>query len=128
MNPEELKYYIALQPKFREAMGALQYDDKFMCEESIWTVIREHEEFVTAISADFWKRNFERDDPATIRLPLPIDPVNQERGLWGMVKGVKKMEDNGLSIALYVNGKYFSGFYPADALLRALAAQEGVTP
>ncbi len=70
-----------------------------------------------------------------IRLPLPVDPINPERGLWGMVNKDKyAIELNGF-------GATVTQFYSADgttpynittyntptvALLRALMHQFGI--
>ncbi len=67
-----------------------------------------------------------------IRLPLPIDPRNPERGLWGMVDWEKWGRNiNGEGIYLYDReiGEVHIDFTwnnPTLALLKALAAQEGV--
>jgi hypothetical protein len=69
MNPEEIRIMSLpkMQEKFREAMGELQPGDrgldKFGC-------LRCYPHGINNI---------------VIRLPLPIDPVNPERGLWEMV-------------------------------------------
>lgn len=73
-----------------------------------------------------------------LRLPLPIDPVNPERGLWGMVDwSVRDMlthDDGTVSIRTWnpnykkvPNYVYLSQHTtPTEALLRALIAQEGL--
>lgn len=65
-----------------------------------------------------------------LRLPLPIDPVNPERGLWGMVDGIMGLTYNGTTyncIAWRNNREEWGeGKSPTEALLRALCEQEGV--
>ena len=73
-----------------------------------------------------------------IRLPLPIDPVNPERGLWGMCDGVVTIgkqlfikDSYFVSVRLtdeagnYKKFVSFKGSTPTLALLHAIAAQIG---
>jgi hypothetical protein len=127
MNPEELKLYTTLQPLFREKMGDWQVGD--------WFVLS-HGTIPRCVCMHDIK---EVEKYAMIRLPLPIDPRNPERGLSGMCKGLVTIgkalfKDNWfVQVRVEENGVYkcfssFKGETPTLALLRALAVQEGVTP
>lgn len=104
MNSEELKYYSMLQELFREKMGPQQNGDKIL----------------------FLGSN--------IRRPLPIDPENPERGLWGMLDHYKKelhtWRSGKRAIVELVDKEGVRVLFEADtptlALLKALAHQEGV--
>jgi hypothetical protein len=134
----KLEMQIALQPLFKKMMGEIIFGDRiFLLKEGI------------ALCSPF-KANDEngkehsfihvcyhlREDIAThdisdvIRIPLPIDPVNPERGLWGMV------DWNRYSCWLYggkisihskdreeIEPRYLD---PEEALLMALMEQENV--
>jgi hypothetical protein len=81
-------------------------------------------------------------DCCDLLIPLTIDPVNPERGLWGMLEKVKlidntnyylEMRSTAFSDTVWVgyydkNGKYFLKFTgtPTEAILKALCHQEGV--
>jgi len=99
------------------------------------------EEMGEPIETDFfWCHRCQQTEPYSlysplIRLPLPVDPINPERGLWGMVNKDKyAIELNGF-------GATVTQFYSADgttpynittyntptvALLRALMHQFGI--
>lgn len=66
------------------------------------------------------------DDMKPIYRPLPIDPVNPERGLWKMLKGHKTLIESSNSIIVYTDCGAFSGTDPEEALLKALISQEGL--
>lgn len=71
-----------------------------------------------------------------IRLPLPIDPVNPERGLWGMIDWNKYSYSPNDDGTVDINERYEGDFdsekwhcynsTPTLALLRALAHQWGI--
>lgn len=70
-----------------------------------------------------------------LRYPLPIDPVNPERGLWGMVDWTKFKLDmfNGGKLEIYERRNGLVGELivpetadPEEALLKALIEQENV--
>jgi hypothetical protein len=128
MNSEELKYHTALQPFFREKMGAWRVGD--------WLQDEELTGVVMAISDDtdlfvYFSDKCQRKLPHGLcfPLPLPIDRRNPERGLWGMVdwrKVVLISNNSGLvTIRNSRTGKDIVDT-PELALLKALAAQEGV--
>lgn len=128
MTDIELKYYIALQEKFKEAMGPWQEDDPY------YDPINKDRGYVEEIMPDFFNSP---ECDSVIRLPLPIDPVNPERGLWGMIDWGKfelKLLDEGL-VAIY--WKDYSHIMPVNkeidynisiniALLKAIAHQWGI--
>ena len=131
MNELELKYYShqKMQEKFREAMGNSRERDHFYC---------------LACGANFTKRQDDcncndYESERWIILPLPIDPVNPERGLWGMCPGVVTIGKQLFIPGSYFvsvritdeNGNYkkfisFKGDTPTIVLLKALAHQWGV--
>jgi hypothetical protein len=137
MTPEELKYYTALQPLFREKMGEHKKDDRlyffYRGKQIEASVYRTYEGMVHLFTEEFGRINLEKDDPAFIRLPLPVDPRNPERGLWGMVDWNKwhlepQRQD---SVIIYgINDNYGKVYdcegTPTLALLKALAVQEGI--
>ncbi len=127
MIEETLKYHIALQEKFRERMGKEQIGDR------IYDPYLQQSGFVSSIDGDridyinedgecYWTK---RKD--IIPIPLPIDPRNPERGLWGMVDWTKLTYDE---ILYYQEGRLRIRFFdewiievPELALLKALAHQ-----
>ena len=127
MNEEALKYYIALQLKFREVMGE-------------WPI--KGDPYLTELSlVDFFDAYFdigEDGEPCervanAIRLPLPIDPRNPERGLWGMIDwgnfdGIVNRDGSKLIIRVWNGIGWITKFMdrPEIALLKALAWQEGI--
>jgi hypothetical protein len=117
MNPNELKMLIALQPKIKNAMGSVQYRDLF-----IW-------KSDTELSVHCCITPKLLDDASIIRIPLTIDPVNPERGLWGMLDW-GKWSDHGIT----PNGNYIWFMAsldeepsiletPTEAILKALCVQ-----
>jgi hypothetical protein len=119
MSDEEKKYWITLQPFFMEKMGPWQVGDQY------YSTITKVVEFITGYSG------FPTSD--YIRLPLPIDPRNPERGLWGMVDwdnwDISFVFDNGdviIQKGFRLSGESIKDT-PTLALLKALAAQEGET-
>lgn len=127
MNAEELRLYTLLQPEIREAMGPLQHGDWYQTGEG-------------TIYLYFAKFNGAKPyvSEGCIRLPLPIDPRNPERGLWGICKGVVTVgrqlfipDSYFVSVRITdENGNYkkfisFKGATPTLALLKALAHQWG---
>jgi hypothetical protein len=120
LNAKTLKYYIALQPKIREAMGEWQVHDP------CW-----HPEFGLGIVFGYATKNhlsahfsgygniYERAIENFIRLPLPIDPRNPERGCWFMLTKENRSDKTFLN-------KLASSDNPELVILKKLANQEGV--
>jgi hypothetical protein len=114
MNPNELKMLIALQPMIKKAMGRWRLGDISYC--------AQNEKFVYC------------HEPALcdILIPLPIDPVNPERGLVGMADGDYKQlckspfTDEWLFKPNFSGLDYFEADTPTEAILKALCEQEGV--
>jgi len=129
MNSEESRKEVirimslpTMQEKFREAMGPIQWNDFLYYPETgnIHTyeaITPEHDNF--------------------IRLPLPIDRNNPERGLWGMVdweKFTQEMADGEGNIDIYKNPFHqidgidapVGSGTPELALLKALMHQWGI--
>ena len=113
MDAETLKYYIALQPKFREAMGEWQVRDFF------------YDSDLEKVCCSFGHKHMDSKD---IRLPLLIDPRCPERALVGMIKGFQyiKYASTWLCCIDASNPTYFEGITPELALLHALVQQEGI--
>jgi hypothetical protein len=124
-----------MQEKFREAMGPWKIGDPYCC-------LRHPQRIVDVPDSDNkfieWEDSFGKIEPCcpdALRLPLPIDPRNPERGLWGMVDKTRYRID------LHHLGATVTQCYSADgktpfsmetfatpplALLRALMAQERI--
>jgi hypothetical protein len=120
MKENELEYYSnpKMQEFFREQMGPLQHGDKLLlngyCEDC---------ETYKVFSPQIYKD--------AIRLPLPIDPVNPERGLLGM------LDTESFWRLCYYLGRwrvtpeatdriiYFEGPTPTLAFLKAIAHKIG---
>lgn len=136
MTPEEkeetLRLHTLLQPFYREKMGAWQVGDRFYClhckGEDRFLVGRIPPDYICCAELDHLTIE-------VIRLPLPIDPVNENRGLTGIIKhytGIRKCTE--LKEPLYrvdwwtKNGPEHSVYGPTTelALLRALCKQVGV--
>jgi hypothetical protein len=144
MNDEELKNHKALQPVYAKAMGPWQEGDRCCYLTGFPDSLPEYG-FVAGINPYNGVLIIRYDDDQTgvfdvtsydrlLRIPLPIDPRNPERGLWGMIDW-SRWRDKGIS----PNGYYLwlSRIVsvcgpdildtPVLALLKALAAQWEVT-
>jgi hypothetical protein len=130
MNKEERRIMSlpGMQEKFREAMGAIKPYDQFWCPR----YRRDTNEF---LCKEWDCRNGYIDhcdgiESTTIRLPLPIDRDNPERGLWGMVDWSHwDIATNHLGEVSLFNTTTRSTIHyttPTLALLRALASQWGI--
>jgi len=114
-----LKYYIALQPKFREVMGdTWSYMDRFY--HPLYLLMSYHPDLHGDLPYD----------KGVIRVPLTIDDSSEEarkRSLWGMVDWNKYgafVQINGM---IQITGVGFATIgWPTEAILRALVAQWGV--
>lgn len=134
MNDEELKYYIALQPFFRKKMGEWQTGDWVFHKEKrkVFWVAYPEGSFLFVYNREYGSyREIFRSN--AIFLPLPIDPVNPERGLLDMLsKEAQFFSGLGKSFVRYydtIDGYCYlliEGDTPTLALLKALAEQEGV--
>lgn len=135
ISDEELKLYLdpEMQKFFRGKMGLWQVGDPCLCENDLFIITDEdplwHTICIIRVIADEELPNeiwIKEDIPS--RLPLPIDPNNPERGLWGMIDWIQfdsidVLENGNLSLVL-PHGKVYEGA-PTLALLRALRAQIG---
>lgn len=125
---EELKYFVALRDVIAGKMGKWRWGDRW------------YDPDPECIGADTGMvkpgQLIDFSDPENgmdelVRLPLPIDPENPERGLWGMIHGPREMillkDNNGnICVAVRHRGEFFSAASPTLALLKALAWQEGI--
>lgn len=140
MTEETLKYFVALQPRFREVMKEQLHDkdERYICPNGveITTSRRNCSERCLRHNEHCYNEKF-------IFCPLPIDPRNPERGLWGMVDWNRFYgELNGPNgeIAIFecpfisfneemgipVKDHPFISAQPELALLKALAYQWGI--
>lgn len=123
LTPEQLDMIKRLQPFFKERMGDWQEFDFHYNELFGHGVIEDQER-----ADDFHIA----DDPNDLRIPKPIDWQNPDRGLWGMLLGVKTLTQNAIGCSLIVTTesyqrKYWDNNYdPFTALLKALCEQEEV--
>lgn len=134
MNPQELELFIALQGVIKEKMGAIQVGDNIYNERYLDGIITEtHHPAYLKIWFDLcgvaeW---YFRSMPLT-RLPLPIDPSGQGRGLVDMINGtVRLIRTYALRewvIEVYSENdkQLYNAATPTLALLKAIAAQEGI--
>lgn len=117
-----LKYYISLQPFFREKMLPMQYNDDFICPSQGYSIIH-------------WDDEKDALCAQCIIIPRTIDDSSEEarkRSLWGMVDGIlgcKKgiVDDRYCCSTSFKRTKSF--YYantPTEAILKALCHQEGV--
>ena len=143
MNNETLKYYIALQPKFREVMGGWQIGDHGYDPIGESICVRFSDTFTRSFCFPS-SGMFLLDTSQVIRLPLTIDDSSEEarkRSLSGMIKGgwellkhPSKDEEYSLmvspmSISNYdakEGNNYFEGYSSTECFLKALCAQEGL--
>jgi hypothetical protein len=140
ISPEELNLYRRLKKKINEKMGPIISGDRYAIE----VLPRDWREEIEGTEDDNWKcksiKLREVQGYNIIRLPLPIDPRNPERGLWGMIGDniieLVSQRHFGDEISGYTL-RYFSKddpykiqsqheSTPTLALLKALAEQEGV--
>lgn len=148
---EELKYFIALNGVITEKMRAIRDSDRifitYRSDETCGMYLRGCDDVLCVCTSKYGKANFNSDNLTIIRLSLPIDPENPERGLVGMFKPNTFIylgpvfclsADNGNvddSISTHT-GEWackvkgldypFLASTPTLALLKALAAQEGI--
>lgn len=129
---EELKYFIALKDVINGKMGPWKWHDGWYDQDN-----DEAGKVVPGQVKFFHDPEYEMH--YFVRLPLPIDPDNPERGLVGMIKNLTYLMPDGNSgwivsipddpIPDDPNLKIDQYFYaptPTLALLKALAWQEGV--
>lgn len=125
---ENLDLYERLQKVFMEKMGPEQIGDRIYDTLDnmvgfISSIDGNRLDYITSDGNAYWTKKREVD-----RLPLPIDPVNPERGLWGMVdwdrwECIPTQPDGRMT--MYCNGRWKFTALPTKALLRALCEQEG---
>jgi hypothetical protein len=120
MGKEELDLYTRLQPTFVKAMGEEQIGD--------WVYHEGYGHSMCITQLPRAESNYN-----LLRLPLPIDPINPERGMSGMIKGFRILGRHGIFGTWDCERKVKDSIYwsedsdtPTLALLKALAAQEGV--
>jgi len=128
IHDEEIRLYSLCQKRIKEAMGTLQWPDRYIC--LTYGDIDYH-------IADGDPRSCASIGHEIICLPLPIDPRNPERGLTGMIKGFRSIDGPDpewmnprwllWSVQVHKGTDVISydGESPTIALLKALASQEG---
>ena len=120
MNKETSKYYTALQPFFQKKMRLWQEGD-WLYNESI--------RVAHCLNIDDAEELNSTGGTGMPRLPLPIDPRDPERGLWGMLDWNHWTMCQGTKGdgCVTIGGGYRVFYGPPElALLKALAAQEKV--
>jgi hypothetical protein len=131
MIDEELQYHRALQDVYKKAMGPWQVGD--------WVA---YQGIVGCVTSPAMVRfedcavliHYPNNSAEVLRIPLPINPRNPERGLVGMLEGewslqtpsAPKFDDKWAVVHRDYEEIYFADT-PVLALLKALAAQSGVT-
>lgn len=138
MNPEILKYFIALQPVIKKAMGEWQVGDRVWVGDKESIVVFVYEDGVTLQPIPRGLRFVLcPDDPALLRLLPTIDDSGKGRGLVDMCENISAIRpiysilDKGIlywEVAIEpgdTNTYYYPGT-PQLALLKAIAAQEGI--
>jgi len=144
MDKQTLDLLIKLQPAIVEAMGPWLVGDRCLVDGKEWIVVFVYMDGVTMLPVgEGLKRVFCLDDPAIIRIPLPLPLPGQsvKRTLWGMVDwGWKEgtismlLERGTGRMKLFLNTERHdkpiviteSYIDPYLALLKAIEAQEGV--
>ncbi len=129
-NRQQIEFLKKLQPKIKECMGFLMPFDKFIFngEEYTFRFLNFGKWYCSdklGMSIEF--TNLTIDD--ILHIPLAIDPINPERGLWGMIdwnEWDSQVLQGGL---LYIkqSDKVIGGWMndPYTAMLKALCEQEG---
>jgi len=120
MTDNELKMHIALQPFYLKFKGEWQTGDKVVDPENDVYFVD------TSVFSIFPSLKDSYDD--CIWIPRTIDTENPERGLWGMLKGIKELYVFGDRCELTVDrGLIISKCTtPTEAILKTLCEQEGV--
>ena len=122
MTPENLERHKRLQPIFKEKIILPYCYDLHYCERQKKLSV-DYPCVICSTFRDNMKCN------SKIILPLPIDPVNPERGLWGMVdwkRFVRRILSDGKIEILIPEANICYIADPETALLKALCEQEGV--
>ncbi len=122
-TPEELKYFTALKDVIAGKMGPWRWHDGWYDQDNdeVGKVVPGQVKF-------FHDPEYEMH--YFVRLPLPIDPENPERGLVGMIKNLIYLGPMNDSWFVQIPDgdlcQYLYGNTPTLALLKALAWQEGI--
>lgn len=133
LTPKGIELYSlpGTQKFFRERMGTWQEGDPYLWVSEVKVLF-----FCEECNVPIPDMERALDARRLIRLPLPIDPINPERGLLGMLNTPPQLtpiydEDNKIVCwevgwmdkwdAVLVGGKTIT-----EALLRALMQQEGI--
>lgn len=132
MTEEELKYYTALQPVFKGKIGDFIPSDRVSLDGEIGFIWRIKGKKDGGLIYCMWPNDTGSCDKPKwaynnfIRLPLPIDPENPERGLNGMLESGILHVGRVRSMVEIEGINYFHSPTPTLALLKALAHQEGI--
>jgi hypothetical protein len=133
MTDEKLELHKRLQKFYKKKMGEVVPTDKMEFAGMVFTVTRIEKDTVWIICCNaHYEVHKNRIGVNVNRVPLPIDPVNPERGLWGMVcwkKWLQESTEVDGEILIFQRmsdgGKQFTSD-PEEALLKALCEQEGL--
>lgn len=116
----KIEMHQRLQPLYKKMMGENICGDYYYCPECGHTRFMDDKNIDRCLYADSSKDKI-------IWIPLPIDPNNSERGLWGMITSWKTIQDYNMEmLTLETNKGCFSAKDPEEALLMALLEQEGL--
>lgn len=128
LTPTERKLYTLprMQKLFWEKMG------ECICTDKIYDPEMEVVRTVTEVFNPTWIKldscvHWAAEN--AIRLPLPIDLINPERGLWGMIdwsKWFPVIQEDGTIKMSENDGDMEFISPPTEALLQALMQQEGI--
>lgn len=130
ITDEMLKHYKALQRVFKKAIRPIRDGDMIYCPDAHHLYF-EGTYHPCPLSVACSENEIECKD-RLLHIPLPIDPVNPERGLEGMICGsVIMYRSYGIrgwrvNVTTEDECKDFVGHTPTLALLKALAHQWGV--
>jgi len=124
MTPEQLDMHKRLQPLYKRVMGEWQLGD--------WGYLGETLICATGNLEEKFNHNLdglplnELGKASILLIPLTIDSEHPERGLWGMLKGTKVLEENTNYCILWIDEEAYEASDPTTAMLIALIQQEGV--
>lgn len=118
MTPEQLDMHKRLQPLYKRVMGSWLQGDNFVSFPELDDILTCDEAYLGhPVSRDGFRY------PKAIFIPLTIDSENPERGLWGMLKDDKMIEESKSYCIVWTDNAYEASD-PTTAILKALCEQE----
>lgn len=126
MTKEERNLYIEMQPILAPFKGQWQVMDRLLTPGSkgskVVIEVSNSRIYVAGKNPGTYSAHPTEEDKLAW-LPLPIDPVNPKRGLWGMLNCIKTLYDHGIGCSFQSGYVYIHARSPAEAMLKALKAQ-----